>query len=190
MSRKKLFLDAGCLFLSTGMEPQLPSPHKVRGGWRGLTYIVVGPDLFELTGILLISGFYTNISLGLMDVVLNISCSLQMSAFSYLNTHFHSIVPVTALLTFSAEFVSMLSTNLSFFWTGTRPSRVWRCFCQGVSCYSSDQILPAAIPVHPVLRVSRSWRHGGAVTDARVSLESFFYCNLLTKQLTSYVCIG
>lgn len=81
------------------MEPQLSSPQKVWGGWRGLTYIVVGPDLFELTGIFSSSEFYTNFSLGIMDVVLNIPCSLQMSAFSYLNTHFCSILPTTALLT-------------------------------------------------------------------------------------------
>lgn len=133
----------------------------------------MGPDLYELTGILQVEKFYTNISLMIMDVVLNTSSSLQISSFSYLNIDFRSIMSVTALLRLHTgsllnlqPLVIMLSTNKSFPLTGTRPSGVWRRVCQDISCYASDQILTAAILIHLVLRVSCSWKHGGAVADA------------------------
>ncbi|XP_059672008.1 sucrase-isomaltase, intestinal [Gavia stellata] len=67
----------------------------------------------------------------------------------------------------NASLVIMVSTNQSFSLIGTRPSSVRRRVCQDISRYASDQILTAAILIHLVLRVSRSRKHGGAVTDAR-----------------------
>lgn len=51
-----------------------------------------------------------------MDVVLNISCSLQMSAFSYLNTHCCSIMPATPLLTLhTASLLSLFQCSVQIY---------------------------------------------------------------------------
>lgn len=164
------------------MKHQLPSCHKVGGGCRWLTYTAVGSGLSELTGIFQVEKFYTNISLLIMDIVLNRPSSLQISAFSYLNIRFCSIMSATALLRLHAGFllilqslVIMLSRNQSFSLIGTRPGGVRRRLCQDISHYTSDHILTAAILIHLVLWVSCSWKHGGEVTDARVSLEPLFF---------------
>jgi len=128
---------------------------------------------------------YTYISLLIMDLVLTTASSLQISTSSYLNIHVRRIMSATAFFRSHAGSLSnlqflviMLSTKQSFSLTGTRPSSVWRRVCQDISCYASDQILTAAILIHLVLRVSCSRKHGGAVTDARVSLESLFFYHI------------
>lgn len=140
------------------MKPQLPSHHEVRGSCRWLTYTTVENHLPEITRIFQVEKFYTNISLVIMDIVLNTSSSLQINAFSYLNIHFCIIMAATGLLRLHAvsllhlqSLLKTLSTNKDFFLTGTRPSRVRSRVCQDFSCYTSDQILTAAILIHLVL---------------------------------------
>lgn len=164
------------------MKPQLPSHHKVRGGCRWLIYTMVEHHFPEITGIFQVEKFPTNIGLVITDVVLNTSSSLQINAFSYLNIHFCSIMPATHLLRLCTvsllhlqSLLKMLSTNKDFSLTGTRPSCVRSKVCQDFLCYTSDQILTAAILIHLVLRVSCSRKHSGAVTDAWESLESLFF---------------
>lgn len=194
VSRINWFLETGCLFPSTDMKPQLPSRHEVRGSGRWLTHTAVRPDASELTAIFHVEKFYTNFSLVIMDVFLNTSSSSQISVFSYLNIHFCSIMSATALLRLHTgslldlqSLVIMLNTNQSFSLTGTRPSSVRRWVCQDSSCYASDQILTAAILIHLVLRVSCSWKHGGAVADARVSLNSLFFIIFYSQKWLSHV---
>lgn len=98
ISRINQFLETGWLFPSPDVKRQVRSHHEVRGGCRWLTQTAVGCDLSELTGIFHVEKFYANISLVIMDVLLNTSSSSQISATSYLNIYFRSILSATALL--------------------------------------------------------------------------------------------
>ena len=104
------------------VKAQLPSHHKARGGGRGVTCTVLGPGLSELIGIFQVGKIYANTNLVITGVVLNTSFSLQIGAFSYVNTHFCSIMSVTAFLRLHMgslfnlqSLVIMLSTNQKLF---------------------------------------------------------------------------
>lgn len=125
------------------MKPQLPSHDEVRGGCRWLTYTTVENHLPEITKISQVEKFYTNISLVIMDIVLNTSSSLQINAFSYLNIHFCIIVPATGLLRLHVvsllhlqSLLKLLSTNKDFF---LNRNKIQPC---------SEQSLPRFLVLH------------------------------------------